>query len=94
MTDFEKVIELADYYDGPREGIANFRGRPHTFKSRMLDVYGADGTLDLFDLIPVGAVAPTVAARAEFRRVGSGPLPPGEWPVLEVRWFPEGADGA
>ena len=96
MPEFEKVIELAGYYDGPREGLANFQGQPHSFKSHMLDVHGADETVDLFDLAPVGSDGPTIVARAEFRQVGSGPLPPGEWqwPVLEVRWAPEGADGA
>jgi hypothetical protein len=93
MTNFEKVIELADYYDGPREGLAHFHGQPYTFKSRMLDVYGADDAIDLFDLTPVGAASPTVVVRAEFRRVGSGALLPGEWPVLEVRWSTEGVDG-
>ncbi|KAF1720917.1 hypothetical protein [Pseudoxanthomonas wuyuanensis] len=94
MPEFEKVIELVDYYDGPREGLANFQGKPHTFKSRMLDVYGADDAIDLFDLAPVGLDGPTVVARAEFRRVGSGPQPPGEWPVHAVRWALVSADGA
>ena len=89
MPEFERVIELVDFYDGPRQGVANFHGQPHTFKSRMLDVYGTDDTADLFDLTPVGAAFPTVVARAEFRRIGSAPLPPGEWPGV-----PEGADGA
>lgn len=94
MADFEKVVELTDYYDGPRGGVANFLGQPHSFKSRMLDVHGADNAVDLFDLTPVGAPAPTVVARADFRRIGTAPLPSGEWPVLEVRWFPEATDGA
>jgi hypothetical protein len=93
---FEKVIELADYYDGPRAGVANFHGQPHTFKSRMLDVYGSDDAVDLFDLTPLGTSAPTAVARADFRRIDSEPLPPGEWewPIFEVQWHPEGADGA
>ena len=94
QSSFEKVIELAGYYDGPREGVANFLGQPHSFKSRMLDVYGTDDAVDLFDLTPVGASVPTAVARAEFRRIGTGPLPPGEWPILEVQWYPEAADGA
>ena len=73
---FEKVIELVGYYDGPREGVANFHGRPHSFKSRMLDVHGTDDAVDLFDLAPVGTSGPAVVARADFRRIGTGPLPP------------------
>ena len=87
MADFERVIDLAGYYDGPREGLAYFDGQPHAFKSRLLDVYGDNETIDIFDLTPVGASSPTMAAHAEFRRVGSGPLALGEWPVLEVRWL-------
>jgi hypothetical protein len=94
MTEFESVIELTNWYDGPRDGVAYFQGRPHAFKSRMLDVYGNHDATDLFDLIPVGATTPTVVAHAEFRRIGSVSLPAGEWPVLEVLWTPEGATGA
>jgi hypothetical protein len=94
MKEFEKVIEISDYYDGPREGLANFQGQPHRFKSRMLDVYGNDDTVDLFDLTPVQATSTKVVAYADFRRTGSGPLPPREWPVLEVRWTLEKPVGA
>ena len=88
MRQFEAVIELTEYYDGPRRGVALFEGRPHTFESRWLDVYGTEDSMDLFDLTPAGAELPTTVARAEFRRIGSGPVPVGEWPVLEVRWTP------
>jgi hypothetical protein len=27
--DFEEVFTVTDYYDGPRKGIANVRGKPH-----------------------------------------------------------------
>ena len=60
----------------------------------MLDVHGADNAVDLFDLTPVDASVPTTVARAEFRRVGTGPLLTAEWPILEVRWHPLAADGA
>jgi hypothetical protein len=87
MTEqYERVIELLDYYDGPREGTAYFNGRTYSFKSRMLDVDGSDQTVDLFDLTPLESSGQPVLAMADFRRVGSGPLPAGEWPVLEVRW--------
>jgi hypothetical protein len=87
MTElYERVIELQDYYDGPREGTAYFNGRTYSFKSRMLDVYGPDQIVDLFDLTPLDGSSEPVQAMAGFRRVGFGPLPPGEWPVLEVWW--------
>jgi hypothetical protein len=28
---FERVYTMTSYYDGPREGIADFCGRPHTY---------------------------------------------------------------
>ena len=30
---FERVYTVTDYYDGPREGIADFRGQPHRYLS-------------------------------------------------------------
>jgi hypothetical protein len=27
----ERVYTVADYYDGPRSGVADFEGQPHTF---------------------------------------------------------------
>lgn len=29
--EFERVYTMTDYYDGPRSGIANFRGMPHEY---------------------------------------------------------------
>lgn len=28
---FEEVFTVTDYYDGPRQGIANFNGQPHLY---------------------------------------------------------------
>src|SRR5690349_12683020 len=28
---FEEVFTVTDYYDGPRQGIANFNGKPHFY---------------------------------------------------------------
>jgi hypothetical protein len=95
MTElYERVIELLDYYDGPREGTAYFNGRTYSFKSRMLDVYGSDHTVDLFDLTPLDGSGQPVLAMADFRRVGSGPLPPGEWPAFDVWWRQFSCTGA
>jgi hypothetical protein len=30
---YERVYTMTDYYDGPRAGIANFRGKPHVYIS-------------------------------------------------------------
>lgn len=43
----ERVYTVTDYYDGPRCGIANFRGRPHLYESDFDD--------DTFRLYPVAA---------------------------------------
>ena len=29
--EFEKVFTVTDYYDGPRQGIANYHGQPHFY---------------------------------------------------------------
>lgn len=47
----EKVYMIWDWYDGPREGIADFLGRPHYFKclfDKVTDEYSDD-----FELTPV-----------------------------------------
>ncbi|QSX74966.1 hypothetical protein HIV01_017810 [Lysobacter arenosi] len=93
MDGFEKVIEMVDFYDGPREGVALFGGKPHTFKSRMLDIHGPDDAMDLFDLTPLGSDVPVAVASAEFRRAADCRAGPGEWSSLEVRWSQVGADG-
>ena len=28
---FEEVFTVTEYYDGPRQGIANFTGKPHFY---------------------------------------------------------------
>jgi hypothetical protein len=33
QNDFEAVHTVADYSDSPRSGIADFRGRPHAYRS-------------------------------------------------------------
>jgi|SRR5438067_10799486 hypothetical protein len=33
MRPFERVHMLTDYYDGPRQGIADFNGAPHLYES-------------------------------------------------------------
>jgi hypothetical protein len=48
---FERVFTMTDYYDGPRKGIANFRGTPHLYESKWSDI--EDDFEDSFLLTPV-----------------------------------------
>ena len=51
---FEVVRTLTDWYDGPRRGIADYRGCPHLFESEWRD--GEELDADTFLLTPVDAV--------------------------------------
>ena len=53
MDEFEPVFTVTEYYDGPREGIANFAGEPHLFRSQFADLKN-DGP-DVFTMSPVDA---------------------------------------
>jgi hypothetical protein len=45
---FERVYTMTDYYDGPRRGIASFRGRPHAYSCPF--EHWKDGYADLYEL--------------------------------------------
>jgi len=48
---YEEVFTVVDYYDGPRKGIANFRGQPHFYDcifDKTKDEYS-----DLYHLTPL-----------------------------------------
>ncbi len=48
---FERVYTVTGYYDGPREGIASFRGRAHAYTclfDASKDEYG-----DVYELRPI-----------------------------------------
>jgi hypothetical protein len=45
---FEPVFTMTDYYDGPRGGIASFRGAPHVYASTWDDA--RDAWADVFEL--------------------------------------------
>lgn len=49
-TEFEIVHTMTDYYDGPRSGIANYRGKPHIYESLFSD---ALENSDVFLLQPI-----------------------------------------
>jgi hypothetical protein len=48
---FERVYTMTDYYDGPRDGIANFRGKPHAYACPF--DFWKDEYSDLYELRPV-----------------------------------------
>jgi hypothetical protein len=96
---FEPVLEVVDYYDGPRSGTALFQGVPHYFRSRMLDVHENRGdfeSADIFELTMVSALpgSPVLLACGTFRVApGAWSLPAGELRPLEVRWRAFGEGG-
>jgi hypothetical protein len=48
---WERVLTMTDYYDGPRAGIANFRGKPHAYTSPF--DFWEDEYADLYELRPI-----------------------------------------
>jgi hypothetical protein len=85
--EFEPVHVVDDYYDGPRNGIAEYRGVRHRFRSVVWPAGETwDSEDDRFELLPVIGDGPAVIARGLFRARQPVPeLPPGESP-LEVQW--------
>ena len=47
---FELVYTVTEYYDGPRDGVANFRDAPHVYRSVYLDHAQWDRNEDRFEL--------------------------------------------
>ena len=88
---FEPVHAVDDYYDGPRVGVADFRGSRHRFRSLgwpPLETWDPED--DRFELTPeVGGGSPVIA-RGVFRvRQPAPALPPGVLRPLEVQWTTE-----
>src|SRR5258708_2878617 len=50
---YERVFTVSDYYDGPRQGIADFHGKPHFYEC-IFDKVKVDYS-DLFRLTPLNA---------------------------------------
>lgn len=88
---FEPVCEVDDYYDGPRTGVAEYRGVRHRFRSVVWPPgENWDSEDDRFELVPEYADGPVVIAHAAFRvRQPVPALPPGVLRPLEVLWRPE-----
>ena len=51
MPGYEEVFTITEYYDGPRQGIANFNGQPHFYDCIFSDARGDYS--DLFRLTPI-----------------------------------------
>jgi len=49
--EYETIITMTDYWDGPRSGIANFKGVPHIYESVFDEE--ADEWSDVFLLMPI-----------------------------------------
>ena len=52
---YERVFTVTEYYDGPRQGIANFKGEPHFYDCVFDDA--RDDYSNLFRLTPVTPAA-------------------------------------
>jgi hypothetical protein len=50
---YERVHTVVDYFDGPREGLADYHGCPHSYKSEWNEA--ADDWAATFELTPVDA---------------------------------------
>lgn len=48
---FEQVFTVTDYYDGPRQGVANFNGQPHFYDCIFSET--EDGYSSLYRLTPI-----------------------------------------
>ena len=48
---FERVHTIWDYFDGPREGLADFNGRPHYYKNTWDEAAG--DWSPRYELIPI-----------------------------------------
>ena len=89
---FKPVLEVSEYFDGPRKGVALLDGKPHTFSSQFLDTNEYRGnfeSVDIFELLPLGAAIGTspLLANAQFRAASSQPAQAlGQLRALEVRW--------
>jgi hypothetical protein len=51
VTNPERVYTIADYYDGPREGVADFQGKRHIYKCQFSEA--EDDWTDLFWLMEI-----------------------------------------
>ena len=88
---FEDVLEVSEYFDGPRTGVALYLGRPHKFRSLWRDVHGSDDMADVFELTPVDGGTPApVRMRGTFEVAPDAPIvAAGQLQKLVVSWIPD-----
>ena len=53
MSSFEPVLMVWDYYDGPRDGVAEYNGQPYYYKCIWDE--RADNHSNEFELCPIGS---------------------------------------
>jgi hypothetical protein len=59
ITEWEPILTVHDYYDGPRSGIAQYRGQAHAYKCKWdeaLDDWGREYLLSPIDPNQLAAV--------------------------------------
>ena len=68
MIQQDRVHTMTDYYDGPRGGVADFRGTPHVYHSLWADI--DHDRSDVFELAPIddSTLALAIAAWEIWRR--------------------------
>lgn len=52
---YGEILTINDYYDGPKEGIATFKGKPHQYLFLDEEAIDEDNWLELFELKPLDA---------------------------------------
>lgn len=93
---YEPVVEVVDYYDGPRTGTAYYKGQLVRFRSLSWDTPDFDPDDDRFELSSLGGspFSPFIA-HGEFRVQQPVPdLPAGTLRPLEVLWVVDRGDAA
>lgn len=87
-AEFEPVLQINEYFDGPRSGIAQCQSEKCNFRSLWKDVDGVDDAPDEFELEMLSGVdrGQKILANAMFRKVAHVPVMAGAWPCLEVLW--------
>ncbi len=89
-TPRDKLHTIDSWYDGPLDGIADYRGSPHYYQSTDLDPGGQGREVPLFHLVPVShaLLAKALEMQEMYERwrkahdAGTAPADPGEPLVL------------
>ena len=86
---FEPVVQVDDYYDGVRSGVAIICGERYQFLSRYLDATEYRGDFESVDIFEIRSLerpdAPALMATVEFRASGEHSVV-GEVRPMEAKW--------